>query len=69
MRTMIPRFLAGGLVVAGLAATPALSVPQASQPPTPPPAASAPAQRPSGLPALDPETATYNERAGRLMRR
>ena len=63
MRTMIPRFLAGGLVVAGLAATPALSVPQASQPPTPPPAASAPAQRPSGLPALDPETATYNERA------
>jgi photosynthetic reaction center cytochrome c subunit len=71
MRTAILRFLAGSLVIAGLAATPALSVPQASQPPNPPPAAapqptaqpSASAQRPLGLPELDAETATYNERA------
>lgn len=74
MRTAILRFLAGSLMIAmlaGLAATPALSAPQTPQPRTEPPAAApqpsaqpaAPAQRPPGLPALDPETEEYNQRA------
>ena len=49
MRFVIPKLVAGGLLVAGLAAAPALSPPQGSQPPTPAPMPSheAPGQPPA----------------------
>jgi hypothetical protein len=68
MRTVFLRFLAGGLLIAGLAVTPALSVPQTTQPQTAPPAPAQPpaaAQPPSEGPptASQSEEEAFNERA------